>query len=277
MPGIEGALIGAGASLLGSGIDAIAQIGQNKKAREHQEYMYDKNNAYNTPAMQMQRFKAAGLNPHLIYGQGNSGNSTVPPLTTQEAPKSHFAEITQNYVANRTQQAQVDNMAKALQVMEADKTLKEAQTVNTLTQSAQTEQQREQSAVLFDTVQSQAKANLGVTTQNLETGLIQQQKLKAEIDNVLQNTSISKTNQSSILQTIVESKARVRNLAKDGRLKDAETELKRLELNLRKLGVNPNDPAWMRIVTQNVADPSLWEKLKQGVKKLWQHQPELGR
>ena len=32
-------------------------------------------NAYNTPAKQMERIKQAGLNPALMYGQGNTGNA----------------------------------------------------------------------------------------------------------------------------------------------------------------------------------------------------------
>jgi hypothetical protein len=33
---------------------------------------------YNTPQMQMLRFQEAGLNPNLIYGQGNPGNQAAP-------------------------------------------------------------------------------------------------------------------------------------------------------------------------------------------------------
>jgi len=33
------------------------------------ESMYEKNNAYNSPAAQMARYKEAGLNPDLIYGK----------------------------------------------------------------------------------------------------------------------------------------------------------------------------------------------------------------
>lgn len=41
--------------------------------------MWDANNAYNSPASQISRFKAAGLNPALIYGSsGNAGNSPAP-------------------------------------------------------------------------------------------------------------------------------------------------------------------------------------------------------
>lgn len=40
---------------------------------------WNRQNQYNSPQAQMQRFVAAGLNPHLIYGQGNSGNASTPP------------------------------------------------------------------------------------------------------------------------------------------------------------------------------------------------------
>ena len=59
---------------------------QIKANRELAEYGWNKNlemwnlqNEYNTPTMQMQRFKEAGLNPHLIYGQGTPGNAQTMP------------------------------------------------------------------------------------------------------------------------------------------------------------------------------------------------------
>lgn len=49
---------------------------QNEKNLE----FWQMNNEYNTPANQMKRFQEAGLNPHLIYGNGTSsaGNSSSP-------------------------------------------------------------------------------------------------------------------------------------------------------------------------------------------------------
>lgn len=41
--------------------------------------MWNMQNMYNSPAAQMERFKAGGLNPHLIYGQGSSGNASGTP------------------------------------------------------------------------------------------------------------------------------------------------------------------------------------------------------
>ncbi len=54
---------------------------------------WNRNNAYNHPAAQMQRLKAAGLNPDLMYGQnsgGAMGNSSSPATGTNPIPKQPF-------------------------------------------------------------------------------------------------------------------------------------------------------------------------------------------
>lgn len=70
----------AGISAISQG---IAQRRQNKKNLELAKFQNDANqaaidrqNAYNTPAAQMARYKDAGLNPNLIYSQGSSGNQS---------------------------------------------------------------------------------------------------------------------------------------------------------------------------------------------------------
>lgn len=40
---------------------------------------WNRQNLYNSPEQQMLRYSEAGLNPNLIYGQGNSGNASSPP------------------------------------------------------------------------------------------------------------------------------------------------------------------------------------------------------
>lgn len=76
------------ASGLNMGLQALTNRANKKTALE----IYDKqradaladwnrNNQYNTPAAQMQRFKEAGLSPHLIYGQTN----TAPPVRSISA------------------------------------------------------------------------------------------------------------------------------------------------------------------------------------------------
>lgn len=96
IPLMEGAL-GAMTSAVGSTLNyknskkLLEQ--QNAYNLEMANYQYDKNleawnmqNQYNSPVEQMKRLEEAGLNPHLMYGQGNVGNaSSVPQF---EAPRS---------------------------------------------------------------------------------------------------------------------------------------------------------------------------------------------
>lgn len=79
--------ISGGFGIVGSGLSYLF----NKKLAEQQNQynidMWKMQNEYNSPQAQMQRFKDAGLNPNLIYGQGTSGNaSSAPQMVTPEAP-----------------------------------------------------------------------------------------------------------------------------------------------------------------------------------------------
>lgn len=56
-----------------------AQKSEAELAYQRSMDMWNVQNQYNSPEAQMQRFMDAGLNPHLIYGQGNSGNASAPP------------------------------------------------------------------------------------------------------------------------------------------------------------------------------------------------------
>lgn len=57
---------------VGSGL--FSQWAGNRYARKAQDRM----NKYNSPKEQMKRFREAGLNPNLVYDQGNPGNQSQP-------------------------------------------------------------------------------------------------------------------------------------------------------------------------------------------------------
>lgn len=67
MPLPLAAALAAGTSILNTG----AQIFTNSQNRKNALADWERQNAYNSPAQQMQRFKEAGLNPNLIYKQTN--------------------------------------------------------------------------------------------------------------------------------------------------------------------------------------------------------------
>lgn len=79
-------LAGSVVNLFGQGLNNMWQSRQatlqNKQNMELSKYQFLQNqkmfnmaNAYNSPLQQMERFKQAGLNPNLIYGQGTPGNA----------------------------------------------------------------------------------------------------------------------------------------------------------------------------------------------------------
>lgn len=80
-----GAVIGAIVAIIGmiaNSSQADKQAKNNMDLAKFQsqanENYLQKQLDYNTPASQMGRFQAAGLNPHLIYGQGSPGNQSAP-------------------------------------------------------------------------------------------------------------------------------------------------------------------------------------------------------
>ena len=94
VPLIGAAAIGAGASLVGGAMGALGQSSANKtnirlqreqnawnerqaeKANQWNLQQWERENLYNSPQQQMQRLEQAGLNPNLMYGQGNPGSAS---------------------------------------------------------------------------------------------------------------------------------------------------------------------------------------------------------
>jgi len=125
MSGILAGVIG-GLSQLGSGyFGYLGQKEANKtnirlarEAREHDVKMWQMQNEYNTPAMQMQRLTEAGLNPHLMYGQGNTGNASSPQRSPVPEVQNELASLAQMSLAPiismyqdwRVKNAQIDNL-----------------------------------------------------------------------------------------------------------------------------------------------------------------------
>ena len=98
-----GGAIAAGAmGLAGSIGSGRKAYHRSKKLMDKQfsmdKEMYDYQNAYNTPAQQMARLKAAGLNPALMYGQGTTGNASNQPQSkfTQLNPYMGEGAFAQN-------------------------------------------------------------------------------------------------------------------------------------------------------------------------------------
>lgn len=80
---------------------------QNKRLQEEQRI-------YDSPAQQMARYKAAGLNPHLIYGSGSSAGSAFPVQaqgiapTRVDAPEAGYGNIGSEFLQAGQMMASTD-------------------------------------------------------------------------------------------------------------------------------------------------------------------------
>lgn len=156
-----------GSSVLGGVLSALPLVGgmfnafeqgyQNRKNRDFALDMYNRErsdaladwnmqNTYNSPAAQMERLKAAGLNPNLVYGNGVVANSPGMPRSATmgsyhgEAPQIDTSVSTQGLFFGTDmaiKRQQLDNLRTANAMMmsnimnkNADTTLKEANTGN---------------------------------------------------------------------------------------------------------------------------------------------------
>ena len=97
------AVVGAGAGMLSQAVFGKKNWKRTKELNK-QQYEYNKNlaeqafqrnvqmwnaeNAYNTPAAQMMRMRAAGLNPNLIYGNGQEASAGL----AGDAPELQYGQ-----------------------------------------------------------------------------------------------------------------------------------------------------------------------------------------
>lgn len=93
-------LLPAGLNMLSNLFGAKTQQSNNMELAKYQyrkdREMLEYQNAYNSPMQQMARFKEAGLNPNLMYGQGNAGNMSSAPQFPNVQPgdfQSAFANL----------------------------------------------------------------------------------------------------------------------------------------------------------------------------------------
>jgi hypothetical protein len=118
-----------------SAANAGAQLLTNRAQKKSNLEMYDRQradaladwnrqNQYNSPEAQMSRFKEAGLNPHLIYGQ----MTTAQPIKTPDAKAPNYVapqvepqefNILGKQYALETQRLQAENMEKQGELIKA--------------------------------------------------------------------------------------------------------------------------------------------------------------
>lgn len=238
-------IIAAGSALAQSGINAASARAQQKRANEFNLDMWNRQNAYNTPAEQMKRFKDAGLNPNLIYGQGNSGNAGSAPQFERLAESglspinvSDATSVFSQMYDLRTKNAQVDRLQAETENTKQETLLKILDGVGKTLQNKKLQAE----APYFESIAKMSAEALDASIQ----------KTKAATTFTLDE------NQRQAIQNsrnVAESIARVYQIETGTELtkqmiKNAGLEqvIKQLDAKLAGESVRPSDPLWYRHV-----------------------------
>ena len=248
----------AGNAAQGSMNEATRRWNEAMYGRQRQDALADWNmqNEYNSPASQMSRFKAAGLNPNLIYGQTNEApavrstdvKSWTPTAPNYEGVGRAAMQGLGMYQDMTMQNEQMKNIAAQRTNMELDAALKTAEIASKNLANAK-------SVALFDTSLETANQLLRNLTTSTDIKVSQEAR----------NAALHAPNLTAAFE-------RIANIGADTSLKKAQLEnLKRsgvlqgMEIDLRKLGMSWNDPVWMRMLSQF----SEGKPLPDVIKSLW--------
>lgn len=283
MEPVTTAALMAGAQLAGQGINAMAQGKMNKKTRQWNEKMYatqrqhslqdwTMQNEYNSPEAQMRRLKMAGLNPNLVYGKGADNISgTVRSADAgswnPQAPKFELGAAAQSglsaYYDTEMKKAQIDNLKTQNTAIANEAILKAAQTEATMQGTATSKFDLGLKSELRQVSLDAAIQNLRKLTTDIDISLRGDERAAAQ-----NAVSVSEAAERILslreqrAKTIVEKeqiRAQINNLKND-------SELKQLDINLKKMGLQPGDPMILRAAAQKI--DSIKEFGKKGIDKI---------
>lgn len=273
-------LIGAGASLLGTGIQTAATGKQNRKSREFSRDMYKQQhqdalefwnmqNEYNSPSAQMQRYREAGINPHEIVSKGSPGQASPIPVPKETKPEfkvpdfSGIGNSILNYADIEMKQAQTNNVLSDTAVKFEEALLKAAQRLSIEKGTERTEFDlnfdREYIGILGDA----RRENLRQMRAKTDILLSQEERNKAMHGKNMEQAA------ENILQTrIKNSFAKIEKAKLQEQLQELKSTnvIKKAEANLAKNNIFKGDNLWFRQLGQ-MLDPKKTYSASDFIKK----------
>lgn len=269
-PILTPALISAGGNLLGQAGNIMSQGSMNRKTRAWNEKMYGvqrqdaladwtMQNEYNSPQAQMQRYRDAGLNPNLIYGNGSAAGGSAGDVRSTnvaawhpDAPTVNMGGITGSLMAYydiQMKEAQVDNLKVQNTVATQEALLKAAQTLQISSGTERTQFDTQMAKELrnntIETAQAQLRRINADTEYSLDNNERQAASNAAGLAEAAERILTLRLGRAKTSDEQAEIRARITNLHRDA-------ELKRLDIELKRLGIMPSDNIAARMLARIV-------------------------
>lgn len=260
--GVISGLINNAATDANNAANRQFQLEQQDKQNAYNLQMWNMQNAYNAPSAIMQRYKDAGLNPNLIYGQatGNVAAAPAPSAKVDYVSQPHpaidlgtaAARGVQAYNDLKLGAAQVNNMAAQQTNILQDTILKMSQQMLNIAQAGKTNVDANATSKLLPYQEDAAAAD--IRQKNSQTGL----------NDVLRDVEVQKNIRDAAYNsvTIREAIARIGQIAMQNAKTAAEidnikanttnllnsNQLQNMDIQMRNGGMMPHDSFIMRIL-----------------------------
>lgn len=237
------------------------QVKGSKELSEFQKQqeleMWEKTNY----AAQREQLEKAGLSVSMMYGGGGGGGATTTGGGAVALPSSATADSPSSQMMAQNAQAQTALQTASLA---ADIKLKEAQARNLDAQAEKTAGIDTESAT---TTNELNKFDLSIQKMKSVEGIVkawqwandkvqvESEKANAEWEAYKaagfegnaydrKDSPVARAIRAGLDKTVTE----LQNARKEGRIKDAETTIKRFEAGLAEQGISPNSPWWVKII-----------------------------
>lgn len=274
-------IIAGGSQVAGGLIDAFGTSRQNRLSRDFSREMYDRQfsdnlafwrmqNEYNSPQAQMKRFQDAGLNPNLIYGQGNSGPAGAVQTPDVQSPQFRTPEFGRAVSSGGLayvnaiydldiKQAQTNNLRAQNEVIKQEALLKEVQRKSVGTSEERSrfdlgfeQELRDVSADARRAALSKKLADIDYTVdENARKAAMSSSNLLEAVErmkNMMEQRLNYRMDRARTREEVSRIRADVERIKSQTDLNLKESQIKQLNLDLLRNGINPNDPLWTRIV-----------------------------
>lgn len=256
---VTAALISAGASTAG----AISTGNMNRKNRQWSEDMYNlqrsdnidfwnMNNEYNDPSAQMQRYRDAGLNPNLIYGTGSASAGNAGAIKSPDVQRYQHAAPDFGGFANVGRSLIHDIADLDIKNAQADNV--KADTTNKIKQGVLLGVQTQKQKYDYKFEKKLEDVNSDIRRQTL---LDARAKTKFTLDKNEREAAMNAQNLQRGLEEILLIQLRQSNTAAERQKIKAEiqgikrsNELKQLEIDLKKMGIEKGDPWYFRVLAR---------------------------
>ena len=222
---------------------------QNELDRQFQLDMWNRTNDYNSPIKQMERLKAGGLNPNLVYGNGATTTANnITPIASKPLPAPNtgqvlqsgimqIADLEQKRMQNDLVASQIFNNGLMSEKITQDTNKSVANANESLFKSRKLELENQMNQFEFGKQKELRQVSIDGQIQLAKKTLLQNKE--AEI-NML---TLDKRNQQMLLESYSRLKLMDSQLSNQQLDNAIKTEIK----NLRQKGLNESDNVLLRL------------------------------